>query len=165
MPSQLIKNDNVSFLCARDFTWLGKDYKMGEEFDPTVDVGRIELLVRTRRVIPVVEDSSVKPRHWHREVRLRSDVERRLGVSRDVVTVLDQTPAERSTDQTEGLGYDPSEHTIDEVMDYVEENPDEVLSVYALEEQGKNRPRLKSKLDEILNQQAEEENEQENTDV
>jgi len=155
MPSQLYKNDNVDFLCARDFVWNGVQYKMGDDFDPSVDVGRIELLVRTRRVIPVVENSSVKPRHWHREVRIRSDVEKRLGVSRDVVTPLDQTPAE---DKTEGLGFDPSEHTIDEVLDYVENHPDEVLSVYALEEQGKNRSTLKAKLDEILNQQAEAEN-------
>lgn len=160
MPSQLVKNDNVDFLCARDFVWDGVQYKMGDDFDQDIAIGRIELLVRTRRVIPVVEDSSVKPRHWHREVRIRSDVERRLGVSRDVVTPLDQTPAE---DKTEGLGYDPGDHTIDEVMDYVENNPDEVLSVYALEEQGKNRPTLKAKLDDILNQQAEAEN-KENTD-
>lgn len=158
MPSQLVKNDNVDFLCARDFVWDGVQYKMGDDFDQDIAIGRIELLVRTRRVIPVVEDSSVKPRHWHREVRIRSDVERRLGVSRDVVTPLDQTPPE---DQTEGLGYDPSDHNIDEVLDYVENNPDEVLSVYALEEQGKNRPRLKAKLDDILNQQAEEENKEE----
>lgn len=158
MPSQLIKNDNVDFLCARDFVWDGVQYKMGDDFDQEIAVGRIELLVRTRRVIPVVEDSSVKPRHWHREVRIRSDVENRLGVSRDVVTPLDQTSAE---DKTEGLGYNPADHTIDEVMDYVENNPDEVLSVYALEEQGKNRPRLLSKLDEILNQQAEDENKEE----
>ena len=163
MPSQLIKNDNVDFLCARDFVWDGVQYKMGDDFDQDIAIGRIELLVRTRRVIPVVENSKVKPRHWHREVRIRSDVEKRLGVSRDVVTALDQTSPDETEDKTDGLGFDPSEHTIDEVMDYVENNPDEVLSVYALEEQGKNRPTLKAKLDEILNQQAEDEN-KENTD-
>ena len=157
MPSQLIKNDNVDFICARDFVWNGVQYKLGEDFDQNIEVGRIELLVRTRRVIPVVEDSSVKPRHWHREVRIRSDIEKRLGVSRDVLTPLDQTPP----DKTEGLGYDPSEHSVNDVLDYVEDHPDEALSVYALEEQGKNRSTLKSKLDEILDRQAEEENKEE----
>jgi len=172
MPSALVNNSNVSFICARDFVWEGETYKMGEDFDQNIAIGRIELLVRTRRIIPVVDSTDVKPRMFHREVRLRSDVERRLGVSsRDVVTQLDQTDPDQtsersdsdSVDTTEGLGFDPADHNIDEVMEYVEEHPGEALSVYALEEQGKNRPRLKSRLDEILNQQAEEENEEENT--
>jgi len=161
MPSQLVKNDNVTFLVAKDFVWDGVQYKLGDDFDQNIAIGRIELLVRTRRIIPVVENSSVKPRHWHREVRLRSDVERRLGVSRDVVTALDQSPPVSELDSSEDLGFDPSEHSVNEVLDYVENHPDEALSVYALEEQGKNRSTLKSKLDDILNQQAEEENKEE----
>lgn len=156
MPSQLIENDNVTFLCARDFVWAGVEYKMGDEFDQTVDVGRIELLVRTRRVIPVVEDSSVKPRHWHREVRVRSDIERRLGVSRDVVTALDQSPPSEGTSTTDSDEFDPAGHTIPEILDYVEDYPDEVTSVYELEEKGKNRSTLLGQLDEIINETVKE---------
>jgi len=80
MPSQLINNDNVSFICARDFVYAGEEYKLGQDFDQEIAVGQIELLVRTRRLIPVVEDSSVKPRHFHREVQIRENVLRKLGV-------------------------------------------------------------------------------------
>lgn len=162
MPTQLYKNEAVSFVCARNFTYAGTDYAIGEDFPQEEAVGRLELLVRTRRVIPVVDSYEDKPRHWHREVRLRSDVENRLGVSPSVRTQLDQTPAQH--DDQSDLEFNPAEHDIDGVLDYVDENPDEVLSVYVLEEQGKNRKTLLTKLDVILNKQADDEN-KENTDV
>jgi len=168
MPSALIKNDNVSFICARNFTWNGQDYKMGDDFNQDVALGRIELLVRTRRVIPVVDSTDVKPRLFHREVRLREHVEQKLGVPRSIRTPLDQTEADNETSEVEDtpgseeLGFDPAKHSTEEVLAFVEENPDEVLSVYELEEQGKNRKGLKSKLDDILNKQTETEEEHDN---
>lgn len=37
------------------------------------------------------------------------------------------------------MAYDPSEHTVAEVQDYLEENPEEFDEVLAAEKEGKNR--------------------------
>lgn len=80
MPSQLINNSAVYFMCARDFTFNGKDYKMGDIFDQDESLGRIDTLVRTRRLIAVVDDGGDKPRHWHHHVWLRSEISKKLGL-------------------------------------------------------------------------------------
>lgn len=80
MPSQLHDNEAVYFICARDFTYNGEDYKMGEKFPSEVATGRIDLLVRTRRVFAVVDDLDDKPRHWHHHIWLRSDISKKLGL-------------------------------------------------------------------------------------
>jgi hypothetical protein len=41
-----------------------------------------------------------------------------------------------------GGGYDPGEHTVDDVLDYVDKHPDEADAVLAAEEAGKNRTTL-----------------------
>jgi hypothetical protein len=46
-------------------------------------------------------------------------------------------------------GFDPSEHTVPEVIAYVEENPDELEAVYVAEGADKARSTLLSKLDEL----------------
>lgn len=90
MPTQLTNNSAIYFICARDFTYDGVDYKMGDEFEQDLGMGRIDLLVRTRRIIPVVDDISDKPRHWHHHVRLRSEVSRKLGlIHRENTDVLE----------------------------------------------------------------------------
>jgi hypothetical protein len=80
MPSQLYNNEHIWFMCARNFTWNGKDYKLGEKFDQDVAPGRIDLLVRTRRVVAVVKDTAHKPRHWHHHVWLEKDAKKKLGL-------------------------------------------------------------------------------------
>ena len=82
MPSQLYKNENVTFICGRNFTYDGQEYEVGADFELELAVGRLEMLVRTRHIIPVVESTTEKPRHWHREIKMRADVERQLGADR-----------------------------------------------------------------------------------
>lgn len=77
MPSQLLKNDRIEFLCCRTFVYGGKQYTIGDEF-PGEAANNIETLVRARYVIPVVEKLEDKPRHWHLHVKVRSEVEEKL---------------------------------------------------------------------------------------
>ena len=49
------------------------------------------------------------------------------------VGIVDDNP----DPQTEG--FDPGEHTVDEVLQYLEDNPDEVDTVLDLESEGKAR--------------------------
>lgn len=89
MPSQLYKNSAIEFICARDFTYDGVDYKMGDDFDQDVGVGRLDMLIRTRRLFAVVNESSDKPRHWHHHVWIKSEIKKKLGlIKRDDVKVL-----------------------------------------------------------------------------
>lgn len=88
MPSQLDRNSAIHFIAARDFTYAGVDYKMGDDFDQ--DIGaHIDMLVRTRRVVAVVDDSDDLPRHWYHHVWVKSDIKRKLGlIKREDVKVL-----------------------------------------------------------------------------
>lgn len=72
MPSQLYANDKISFLCAKNFTYRAKPYQIGDDF-PQEEAHNIETMVRARFVIPVVEEHTEKPRHWHRHVRTKDE--------------------------------------------------------------------------------------------
>lgn len=84
MPTQLYTNQNITFICGRNFTWEGRDYKMGEEWDQELAIGRLDALVRSRYLYPVVETTDEKPRHWHHHVHVREVLEKKLGITREL---------------------------------------------------------------------------------
>lgn len=88
MPSQLHRNSAIHFICARDFVYDGVEYKMGDDFD--LDLGaKLDMLVRTRRLVAVVDDSKDMPRHWHHHVWVKHDIKVKLGlIKREDVKVL-----------------------------------------------------------------------------
>jgi hypothetical protein len=47
------------------------------------------------------------------------------------------------------VGYDPAAHTVDEVVEFAEEHPDQVTDIYAAEAAGKNRSTLLSHLEHM----------------
>jgi hypothetical protein len=49
----------------------------------------------------------------------------------------------------EEVGYDPAAHTVDEVIEYAEEHPDQVPDIYAAEQAGKQRSTLLSHLEHM----------------
>jgi hypothetical protein len=55
---------------------------------------------------------------------------------------------EESTPEVE-VGYDPAAHTVDEVIEYAEEHPDQVPDIYAAEQAGKQRSTLLSHLEHM----------------
>jgi hypothetical protein len=52
--------------------------------------------------------------------------------------------------QTVAASFDPSQHTIAEVQDYVTANPDQASAVRAAELAGKNRSTLLAWLDQVI---------------
>jgi hypothetical protein len=171
MPSQLYKNDNISFVVARRFSSRGKDYEVGDDF-PQEDTDKIETFVRARYIIPVVDSLEDKKhiRHWHRHVRPKDEVLSRLArdrtqlvmpsppdsdevVNLNVLTHPEQTPvweagaADTGTGVGEDSGesgtpFDPGDHTVAEVKEYLEENPEETERVLAAEAAGRGRKGL-----------------------
>ena len=81
MAIQLLKNEGISFIAAKNFTYAGTQYVMGEEF-PQEEARNIETLVRARFVLPVLEEGHLKPRHWHTLVRTREEAEEYLNRER-----------------------------------------------------------------------------------
>ena len=122
MPSQLYKNDKIKFLACKPFTYRGVEYSLGDDF-PQEEANNIETLVRSRYVIPIVEEVQDKPRHWHKHVRTREQAEEYLTrervqlkmptepdsnevVNLDVLTRPETTPDPAEVESTAGEGSD-----------------------------------------------------------
>src|SRR5215831_3035650 len=72
MASDLLRNDAITFIAARDFMYDGVDYQMCDDF-PQEAARDIETLVRARFIIPVVDDLKDRPTPWYAEVKQRDD--------------------------------------------------------------------------------------------
>jgi len=171
MP-QLLKNDGISFVAAKNFVYAGEEYVMGQEF-PQEAARNIETLVRARFVLPVLEEGHLKPRHWHTHVRTREEAEEYLNRDRvqlvwpaepdtqvdlNVLTNPELTP-EPEGEGTDALAptedsaeepdpeppesleetYDPAEHNVDAVNEYIAEHPEQKDEVLAMERAGRGR--------------------------
>jgi len=89
VPSQLFTNDKIKFLACKPFTYRGTPYEMGDEF-PQEEANNIETMVRSRFVIPYVDDIKDKPRHWHGHIRTKEQAEEYL--NRDRVQLVWPSP-------------------------------------------------------------------------
>lgn len=153
----------VEFLAARPFIFNGTTYNLGDLVPDAKSWAQLEVLVRSRRLVPVVDDYSADaPLQFRREVKTRELALRKMGLTEQNELPALETPENTEHDAApftaQDNEYDPGAHNVGEVLDYVDEYPDELLSVYALEEQGKARPRLLKQLDDRLNKQVEEGN-------
>lgn len=109
MPSQLYTNEGISFLAAKPFTYRGTPYAIGDDF-PQEEANNIETLVRSRFVIPVIEEGVLRPRHWHGHIRTREQAEEYLNRSR-VQLVM---PHEYDSDEVVDIGVLTHPHTTPE---------------------------------------------------
>lgn len=62
--------------------------------------------------------------------------------------------ADDTADAADDTGFDPADHTVEDVKAYVEANPDEAELVLAAEAEGKDRSTLIAWLNDFLNSQA-----------
>lgn len=147
MPSQLINNEAISFVVVKPLRWYDHDYEPGDDF-PQEDANNIETLIRSRWLIPVVDSIDDKPRHWHRHVMLREDALAKI--HGDVVQINLDTGAESpqgvpateaDPEPPESLEetYDPAEHNVDAVLEYMDEHPEQRDEVLAMERAGRGR--------------------------
>jgi hypothetical protein len=168
VPSQLLRNEKISFVACRNFTHAGVEYHIGDEF-PGEAANNIETLVRARYVFAVVEDLSDKPRHWHGHVRPRAEIEEKLrrliegnvqlvmpeteGVDLELLT--DPNRPEPETEEAEAEApAEPGEQvpdgTISEVLAWVGEDQDRARAAIAAEQEGRVRSTLINKLEQVL---------------
>jgi hypothetical protein len=151
----------IEYYAGRYFTHDGVAYTPGQKV-PREQVNKwpsIEAGVRGRYLIPIAQDYHEIPRHLWPEAQsyeyvLRKHREKanRLNLpafEEDSSGEVVEDPQE--VDQPEG--YDPAKHTVDEVVVYVDENPDQLETVYEAEQEGKGRRTLLRELEERREQQ------------
>jgi hypothetical protein len=168
MGSALLSNDRVGFVVTKPFTSREKTYAVGDDFDQD-EARNIEVLVRARYVVPVVDDLEDRPKYWYKEVKLKSALLEKLNRSRvqirmhnepdsdEVVNVTQLTHPQAEPDEEvtpvnakektvaaesvhSGL-YDPSYHSPSEVNEHLatERDPEERERVLEAERNGKAR--------------------------
>ena len=119
MGSPLLSNENVTFVVTKPFTSGENEYAVGDDF-PQEDARNIEVLVRARFVAPVVEDLSLRPKYWYKEVKLKSDLLEKLNRDRvqlrmhhepdsDEVVNLERLTRPESTPEAEELHEETEE--------------------------------------------------------
>lgn len=134
--------DEVAFVAARDFNFDDQSYAKGDVIPDAKTWMKLEILVRNRYVIPVIEDRNNAPKMFYREVKTPEAAEHIL---RMPINWGDGGESEET--------FDPSEHTISQVLAYVQTNPDRLYAVYEAEESGKNRSTLIRQLEDLIAEQ------------
>lgn len=80
MPSILTEYEGVEFIAARDFTYFGHEYKMGDDVPDAKSFKNLESMVRSRRLIPVVAEGQPKPYQFRHVVQEREFARKKLGL-------------------------------------------------------------------------------------
>ena len=178
MPSILRDLPAVAWLAGKNFTFQGKEYKVGDEVPEVNEFPRLEVYVRTRTVIPIVESMDDIPFQFRHTVMTRERAVKKLKTGNagggEADTVLAERtlrvveepaeqPSESQVEETElpqaftaqENEFNPADHSVDQVIDYVENNPEEAITVYEAEEQGRKRKTLLAQLDEFINNEGE----------
>ena len=159
MPSILRDLPAVSWVAGKNFNFQGTNYKVGEEINDINEFPRLEVYVRTRHVIPVVERTEDIPFQFRHVVMTRERANRKLqsghpgGGPADVPVSTPVRDLGSTTEEPENSAYDPSDHTIDDVLAHVGEDSQKATEIYVAEEQGKNRSTLLAKLEDIINKE------------
>src|SRR3954468_7690401 len=112
MAGYLAQIPAISWVAGKNFNYKGVSYTVGDEIDEIKDFPRLEVFVRTRHVIPIVETTDDLPFQFRWTVMTRARADQKLGVTT-------AHPAQV------GL-YVPGDHTVQVVLDYVDQHPDDV---------------------------------------
>lgn len=88
MPSILAQDpyEHVEFIAARDFTWGDISYTMGDDVPEAKTFGNLESMIRSRRLIPVVDDYDKAPVQFRRTVLTRDLALTKLGLNPEMVS-------------------------------------------------------------------------------
>lgn len=160
-PNSWYLMPQVEYYAGRYFTHDGVEYIPGQQLpkDKVLKWSSVEAAIRGRYLIPICADYQAIPRHMWGEAQafetvLRKHQERTNRLNLPALEQQTQTPSAASeTPQAPAepdVVYDPSEHTVASVLDYVDEHPEQTERVLEAEENGKNRSTLISALEERL---------------
>lgn len=146
--TRFLQDDRISFVAGRHFRTGGRPYIPGEEVPDARNWKNLESCVRSRYLIPVSDDVSELHPRFQRDVKNKEFMLDRLKFDPEK-TWVEPEP------EPEVLEYNP-DMKIDDLLGYLDEHPQDVENVLAMEREHKNRPRLISKLEERLTAPEEE---------
>jgi hypothetical protein len=138
MAQSLYTLEGVYFVAGRDYLLDGKQIHAGDVVENANELRNVESFVRSRHLIPVVDDHNDVPVYYQKDVKLASLVEQKFGL--------------KIKHPEDPEDFAPEEHTIPEVLEFVEEHPELTEEVLEAEEQGKDRVTLETKLEEKLDE-------------
>lgn len=124
---------HLEYFSLKDQTIDGTVYAKGDKITNPQGLPKLEMLVRTKRVVPVTSDRNLQPKMWYRELRSPEFVQAKYGF----LPVLSAGVAD---------DYDPADHTIPEVQDFVADYPVALGAVLVSEVANKNRSTLVTSL-------------------
>ena len=145
-------NPSIEFYAGRYFTHQGVDYTPGDKLPEGTAQAfpNLEGAVRGRYLIPIAQDKYDIPRHLWGEAQtfetvLRKHQERAVALN---LPGLESQEAPQPEDPYPV--FDPSEHTVPEVIAYCQDHSDEVEDILEAERADKNRVTLVEALEDML---------------
>lgn len=144
MARVFLADDRITFLAGRHFTHSGNLFVPGEEITNAREWPNLESAVRSRYLIPVVDDVSVIPSRYQKDVKSRAWAEEKLNLQHYLALKPEPAPEPEFTHEY------PGDHKIVEILEYLDINPDETMAVLEREREGKNRVRLINELEDRL---------------
>lgn len=170
MPSILRPDANVTYWARKKFSFKGKTYTTGDvcpEFD---DAYRLETLVRAGFIIPVVKDKSKLPFQFRRTVMTEAVARTKLRLGNPAgdhdgqhikgnkttakLTGTDPNAPELTEPEPDERVY-PHDYNTEQVVEYAQEHPEDVVRLIDEEENGKNRKGLLEKLNKLFEENEE----------
>lgn len=137
MAQSLYTLDGIYYVAGRDYILDGKQIRAGDVVENARELRNVESFVRSRHLILVVDNHNDVPVYYQKDVKLASLVEQKYGLK---------------INRRDPEDFAPEEHTIPEVLEFVEEHPELIEEVLEAEEQGKDRVTLEAKLEEKLDE-------------
>lgn len=156
MAQSLYTLPNIVFVAGRRFSYNGVTYDRGDVVPEARAWRNVEAAVRSRHVYLVVKDKNDVPVYFQKDVMTADLLEKKAKF-----TIKWPEPATETTEVVENPaeepeGFDPAEHTIPEVLEYVGEDQGLAEAVLEAEVEGKNRSTLVASLEELATAPEEE---------
>lgn len=138
MAQSLYTLENVYYVAGRSYLLDGKQINPGDVVENAHELRNIESFVRSRHLILVVDNHNDVPVYYQKDVKLASLVEQKFGL--------------KIKHPEDPEDFAPEEHTIPEVLEFVEVHPELAEELLEAEEQGKDRITLEAALEEKLDE-------------
>lgn len=137
---------NVKFMAGRPFTHDGDDYLPGDMVEPAKGWRNLESAIRSRHLIPVVDDIGDVPAYMQKEVKTVDFAHQKMGWVRS-----EGKESEEISSSLEGEKIlNPDIHTANEIYAYLNEHPEQTEDMLRIERNGKNRVTVVAALEKRL---------------
>lgn len=147
MAQSLYTLPNIYYVAGRHYSHNGTVYAPGDVVPDANTFRNIEAMVRSRHLYAAVVNHNDVPKYYQKDVKSFELLEKKLGVEVNFEKFQAELPEDVSTETDEEPVFVPGEHTVVEVVKYVEEHPEEREAVLEAEKADKDRSTLVAQLE------------------